>query len=413
MENHDLDIAIAGGGLAGGLIALALQFRHPELRVALFESGETIGGHHRWSWFDSDLSPAGAALMSTFDTVSWPAYDVRFPAYERTLESRYNSLASADFDRAIRQELPASAIRTGTEVASVDENGVTLADRQRISASAVLDCRGAEIGSGLKGGWQVFLGRHLRCDRAHGVTRPIIMDADVAQHGAYRFVYVLPLSDSELFVEDTYYADDPALDRAVLAERIDAYCDRQGWRGETLDEETGVLPVISDGDPAALAGQSPSSEVGAGIRADGVALGGIRGGFTHPLTSYTLPFAVQNAIAVTRSAGIPGAHMAEMMAQRSADHWRQTAFYRLLGRMLFGAAVPDRRYIVFQHFYRLPQALIERFYAGRSTALDKVRILSGRPPVPIKRALHALVSPGTPLGDDRKSRRPEPERNSA
>ncbi len=408
MENHDLDIAIAGGGLAGGLIALALHFRCPDLKIALFESGEKVGGHHRWSWFDSDLSPAGRALMSAFDTASWPAYDVRFPKYERTLGSRYNSLASADFDRAIRRELPATAIRTGTKVVSVDEGGITLPDQQRISATAVVDCRGAEIGTGLSGSWQVFLGRHLRCDRPHGVPRPIIMDADVAQHGAYRFVYVLPLSDTELFIEDTYYADDPVLDRAELAERIDAYCENRGWKGETLDEETGVLPVISSGDPAALAGQSPASGEGAGIRADGVALGGIRGGFTHPLTSYTLPFAVENAIAITRSAGLPGAHMAQMMAQRSADHWRQTGFYRLLGRMLFGAALPEQRYIVFQHFYRLPQALIERFYAGRSTALDKARILSGRPPVPVKRALRALVTHGAPLSGSH-----QPERNSA
>ena len=401
MERHDLDIAIAGGGLAGGLIALALHFRCPDLKIALFESGETIGGHHRWSWFDSDLSPAGRALMSAFDTVSWPAYNVRFPKYERTLGSRYNSLASADFDRAIRQELPAAAIRTGTEVVSVDEGGITLADQQRITASAVVDCRGAEIGSGLEGGWQVFLGRHLRCEDPHGVTRPIIMDADVAQHGAYRFVYVLPLSDTDLFIEDTYYADEPLLERAVLAERIDAYCEARGWRGETLDEETGVLPVISGGDASALAASSPTSKDTLG----GVALGGIRGGFTHPLTSYTLPFAVENAIAITRSAGVPGAHMAEMMAERSADHWRRTGFYRLLGRMLFGAALPEQRYIVFQHFYRLPQALIERFYAGRSTALDKARILSGRPPVPVKRALHALVTPGTPLSGSHEPKR--------
>lgn len=46
-----------------------------------------------------------------------------------------------------------------------------------------------------------------------------------------------------------------------------------------------------------------------------------------------------------------------------------------------------------QHFYRLPDDLVGRFYAGRSTALDKLRILSGRPPVPIGAALKALASP--------------------
>jgi lycopene beta-cyclase len=42
---------------------------------------------------------------------------------------------------------------------------------------------------------------------------------------------------------------------------------------------------------------------------------------------------------------------------------------------------------VLEHFYRLPEALIERFYADRLSALDRLRILSGRPPVPLLEAV--------------------------
>jgi lycopene beta-cyclase len=62
--------------------------------------------------------------------------------------------------------------------------------------------------------------------------------------------------------------------------------------------------------------------------------------------------------------------------------------------MLFRAAQPERRYRILERFYRLPEPLIERFYAARSTALDKVRVLSGRPPVPITAALGCLVERG-------------------
>jgi lycopene beta-cyclase len=44
-----------------------------------------------------------------------------------------------------------------------------------------------------------------------------------------------------------------------------------------------------------------------------------------------------------------------------------------------------------EHFYRLPPATIGRFYAGRSTLLDKARILSGRAPVPVRPALAAAL----------------------
>jgi L-2-hydroxyglutarate oxidase LhgO len=38
-----IDLAIAGGGLAGALIALALRARRPELRVVVIESGDSAG----------------------------------------------------------------------------------------------------------------------------------------------------------------------------------------------------------------------------------------------------------------------------------------------------------------------------------------------------------------------------------
>ena len=39
---------------------------------------------------------------------------------------------------------------------------------------------------------------------------------------------------------------------------------------------------------------------------------------------------------------------------------------------------------------RLDPDLIGRFYSGRTTARDKIRILSGKPPVPVRKALRAI-----------------------
>jgi lycopene beta-cyclase len=36
--------------------------------------------------------------------------------------------------------------------------------------------------------------------------------------------------------------------------------------------------------------------------------------------------------------------------------------------------------------------LIRRFYAGRTTAADKLRILSGKPPVPVLEAMKAAAA---------------------
>lgn len=389
MAAKPFDIAIAGGGLAGGLIALAVHRAQPALSVALVEAGKCYGGNHRWSWFEGDLEREAQALLACFAHKAWTGgHGVRFPGFARHLAADYRSLASRDFDRALRRLLPQQAIHAGRRVTALDATGVIVEDGERIAARAVIDCRDFAPSAHLSGGWQVFVGQALRTPAPHGLAAPVIMDADLAQHGAYRFVYALPLSATEIFLEDTYYADSPVLDRAALSGRIAAYAEARGWGGEVIDEEAGVLPVITGGDAAAHR---------ALFATPGVALAGARGLFTHPLTSYTLPFAAETALAIARAATQSGTELAAMLDHRAAAHWRQTRFYRDLGRMLFQAAEPERRWRIFRRFYGLPEGLIGRFYAGRSSGLDKIRILAGKPPVPVRRAITALLGKGAPL----------------
>ncbi len=393
------DVVIVGGGLAGGLIALALHRHVPGCRFLLIEAGRTLGGHHRWSWFETDIRPAARGLMAGFDLNGWDeGYDITFPGLGRTLPTSYRSLASAEFHRALMAELPDERVMLETRASALDAEGVTLADGTRIAAKRVIDCRPFKASNHLAGGWQVFLGQHFKCETPHGLTRPVIMDASVDQiapHGngeAYRFVYVLPLSEDEVFIEDTYYADQPKMDAEVLKGRVAEYAHRHGWKGEVIDQEAGILPVISGGDFAAATAE---------VAIPGVALAGARGGFSHPLTSYTLPFAVDNALAIARLIArrpeVSGKELAAFCARRAKRHWRATAYYRMLSRMLFEAAEPGKRVVVFEHFYALQGRLVERFYAGRSTWPDRLRILTGKPPVAIPRAIRALFSSGKPL----------------
>lgn len=386
---ESVDLAIVGGGLAGGLLALAVHRADPSRSVALIEAGDSFGGNHRWSWFEGDLGRAAADLLECFPHKRFSGgHSVRFPGFERRLGADYRSLASRDFDAVLRRTLPQQAIRTGCRAAALDSGGVTLDSGLRIAARAVIDCRDFAPSPDLTGGWQVFVGHHIRTRAPHGLDAPIIMDADLAQHGAYRFVYSLPLAPDEVFVEDTYYADAPVLDRSALAERIERYCAARGWSGEAIHTEAGLLPVVTGGDASAHRAR---------FATPGVALAGARGLFSHPLTSYTLPFAAETALAVARAGSLDGIGLAALIEKRAAEHWRAMSFYRDLGRMLFQAAEPDERWRIFARFYRLPEPLIERFYAGRSTTLDKLRVVTGKPPVPVWRGLSALLGKGAPL----------------
>ncbi|MEY2926921.1 MAG: lycopene beta-cyclase CrtY [Pseudomonadota bacterium] len=262
------------------------------------------------------------------------------------------------------------------EVVSINADSVILADQSRITARQVIDARGPGDLDLLDLGWQKFLGQELVIEGGHGLTRPIIMDATVPQLDGYRFVYCLPFSDERVFVEDTYYSDTTALDLASLRQRIADYADQKGWKIKQIArEETGVLPVGMGGNFDAY-----WDSTGPGRKA------GLRAGLFHPTTGYSLPDAIRLAMRIAED---PFRADTVLRAEAKAI-WQARGFYRMLDTMLFRAAEPDQRYRILERFYRLSPILIGRFYAGTSTLADKVRILSGKPPVPLGRAIKAI-----------------------
>ncbi|TCP35721.1 lycopene beta-cyclase CrtY [Sphingomonas sp. BK235] len=375
------DLAIVGGGLAGALIALAVHLRHPLLDVRLIEAGERIGGNHLWSFFAGDIARADRHLIAPLVAHAWPGYDVRFPAHARQLAQAYYTVRSTGLDAHARATLPRRALMTSRRVLACSPTAVVFANGERLTATGVIDARGAGDLALLDCGWQKFVGHEVRTTAPHGVARPMVMDATVPQIDGYRFVYLLPFSGDRLLVEDTYYSDTPALDVPALAARVEAYAAASGWTiAETLHREQGVLPVVHGGDFEAYWRSGGSKLAKAGVRA----------GLFHPTTGYSLPDAVRLAQLVAAQHDFSGAALHDLTYSYAARLWAARRFYRMLDLMLFKAADPDQRYRVLERFYRLPAPLVARFYAAHSTALDKVRVLSGRPPVPLGRAIAAL-----------------------
>lgn len=374
-------LIIAGGGLAGCLSALALANRRPDVDFLIVEEGERFGGNHIWSFFDGDVGESDRWLIERLPGRRWSDHEVRFPNRRRTLNFGYNSLRSADLDLRMRSTLAPGRYRLASRIAEVAPDGVTLASGERIAASAVIDARGAGPLPKLDLAWQKFVGLTCRFETDHSVSRPVIMDACVEQEDGYRFVYSLPFSATEMLVEDTYYSMSPVLDVPLVRCRVKSHLRRRGLEpSEILAQEAGVLPILLGGRLEDLWSTSDAP----------VARLGLRGGFFHPTTGYSLPDAVRNAVLLAEQPEYSSEALHALFRGRSSALWHQRLFYQRLNRMLFRAAEPRRRYRVLEHFYRLPEPLIARFYAGRLTALDKLRILSGRPPVPVGRAMTAL-----------------------
>ncbi|MER0237205.1 lycopene beta-cyclase CrtY [Fulvimarina sp. MAC8] len=376
---NSIDIALVGGGLANGLIAWRLADLRPDLNVTIFESDDVVGGNHTWSFHEHDLTAAEHRWLKPFVGHRWQTNEVLFPDRYRHLSTGYLSVPSDRF-RDLLSERLGGRIRTGQKVAALGAGSLTLADGEVIEAGAVIDGRGYRPSDHLNLGFQKFLGQEIEFEAPHDVARPVIMDATVPQADGYRFVYLLPMSPTRLLVEDTYYANGEALDRETIRGNIDRYRADKGWpQGRVVREEDGVLPIALAGDIEAFWNEKqcvPSS--------------GLNAALFHPTTGYSLPDAVHLADLI---AGLPDHSATALFAatrRHSVETWKRRSFFRMLNRLLYLAGDPLKRYVILQHFYRLPEPLVSRFYAAKLRRADKVRILTGKPPVSVISALKVL-----------------------
>jgi lycopene beta-cyclase len=375
-------VLLVGGGLANCLIALRLNALRPDIRLTLIESAGTLGGNHTWSFHSTDVSAEILAWLQPLASYSWPHYDVRFPNRERRLQGGYHSLTAEKLHGIVTATL-GSSVRLHSPAQDVGADGVTLACGEVLAADLVVDGRGLQsppdIGLALR--FQKFLGQLVRLAAPHGLTGPLLMDATVSQELGYRFVYLLPFTATDVLIEDTYYSDTAGLDTATLRQNISRYAADRGWQVQALlREEAGVLPIVLDCDLAAF---WPSS--------DTVPRSGLRAGLFHHTTGYSVPEAAALAHELSGRNRLDSGSIAPWIRDRVQRRWGEQRLFRFLNRMLFLGATPTERFRILQHFYRLPESVIDRFYAGRLSFSDALRVLTGKPPIPVHRALRYLL----------------------
>lgn len=371
------DVILAGAGLANALIALAVAEARPGARILMLDRAPGPSRSHTWSFHDPDLRLAWHRRLAPAIRCRWQGQEVRFPDHARTLRAGYASLDGAGLARLLA-DTPGLTLRWGAGITALDATSATLGS-ERIEAPCVIDGRGAAPSRHLVTGYQKFVGLEFEMDAPHGVTRPVIMDATVPQRDGYRFVYLLPFSPTRLLIEDTRYSDGPALDEDALARAIADYARDRGWTGREVRRERGVLPIALAHDARGMWEQAQGGAVPVGMRA----------GLFHPVTGYSLPVAAQVADVVA-AAGPTTAEVFDAVRAHALARAGDDRFLRLLNRMLFHGCPPEDRHRVLSRFYRLPEPLIERFYAGRLTRLDRLRIVTGKPPIPIRDALPCL-----------------------
>lgn len=375
------DIVIIGAGLSGLMTAWRCLDVNPDLTVTIIEANDHIAGDHTWSFNLTDIAPELHDWITPFIAYNWDKYDVRFPKRERTLDITYCTGNSGTLRACVLSLIESGRLRVMLK---------TRAETLEFSGP-VIYANGFRLRKDEIPAWQKFVGHVIKTKTPHGLSHPIIMDATVEQIDGYRFVYLLPFTEDEILIEDTYFSDTAILSENEISSRLDDYIRAKGWGDhKIIRKEKGVLPMMM-----------------ATERTDASTKIGLAGGFAVAATGFTVPYAVSLAdrIAQAIKSDGPDAAIAAIPKFRT-EFIKAERYPRLLNRMFFRAAKPELRYKILQRFYGLSSGLIQRFYANKLTRYDKLRILTGKPPVPISKALYNFSEKAF-IRRERKRRTPD------
>lgn len=360
MENRP--VIILGGGLWGSLLALRLKKKLPQINFRLYEGSPQLGGNHTWSFHESDISPSSMEWIKPLIARSWDGHDLHFPNYSRHIPSPYHSISSKKLHEVVSQELGSDLVLDSARaISDVGEE-----------ASFVIDARNRSRFD--DSGFQNFLGLEIELDFPHGLTHPILMDATVEQKDGYRFIYYLPWDSNTLLIEDTRYSLKPVADFSQFKIDILSLISEKGWKVKSiLREEEGALPIPFTG--------PIFREEGKVINLTGI---------FHDTTGYSFPDAVKLVELITDSSFRFGEVKKLVRLYRDCRE-KDRKFFRMLNRLMFKAAENNHRYKVFEHFYRLPEPYIQKFYSGQMTNWEKARVFMGKPPVPVAKAFQIFL----------------------
>lgn len=396
-----VDCVVLGAGVSGVATAIALAEQDPTAEIALLDArdlGRPRDAHHdqTWSFWHVEPTAADAAVSARWDTCVVRA--AGRVAHVTTPRTPYVSVRADDLRRDTAARLarhPRVHLHDRTRVLEVDRRTDDVrvrTDRGDWWARRVVDARGPRVpgtrddagtppahrrtgGPGARpaprlpsdGGHrpgapdrvdplvQRFVGLRVR------TTRPVfdagtvtLMDFDVPQHGAPRFVYVLPTSPTEALVEDTWLTTGPVDDR-VLEDGAHRYlADRYGLDPHEVDvvgSERGTIPMTP------------------GPRRHDPDVVGARGGAVRPSTGYAFLRMHRAARAVAEGRLAP------------EDPLRRRVLDRVFLRFLVDrpAEVPG---VFLRMAERVPAPALVRFLTERSSVVDELRLVLALPKRP-------------------------------
>lgn len=375
-ERSTYSCAILGAGCAGLSLAwqiVRLGYREP---ILLLDRRTEYVDDRTWCFWDAE--PTGFSDLATHRWGGWQLHDGRRPINVDCPRYPYLRLRSIDVYRRLLARLAAApnvTIELGCPVLSREEAGGAVLVRTpdaEFRALHAFESRPPSIDwadpdDGETRLMQHFLGQTIRVDRsAFDPGRPVLMDFRTSQAHGPHFVYVLPLSDREALVENTYLFDAaiPAdVHRAEIAAYLDECLGIAPGRCEVLSEEAGRIPMTTAPGPRATGLVVPI---------------GLAGGAARPSSGYAFARIQRQALRLASWVATGG--------RTPAPHTNPSGRKEIFLDTVFLRTLADRPDLAPTIFGRLfadaNSESVVRFLTDRGSSLDVLRVILALPKGP-------------------------------
>jgi lycopene beta-cyclase len=368
------DIVIAGGGLSGLSMAVALaQPRFSHLKILLVEPRTHYTRDRTWSFW-ADGAKAGPHPHQHLQRASWARWRVAHRGQEAVCSGQHSYCsidADAFYDDALATVRAAAHIelRLGAGVVHISPDWpcqVVLDDGQRVHTSLVFDARATSSGKPPALA-QHFAGWEIEAESDVFTTDTLdLMDFVPASDGLH-FFYVLPYGPRRALVEATWVSA-PGLHHDYAAQ-LERYVEKRfgALRYRRVYEEQGSLGL----DPvAALPNSGPRLKIG---RAAGT---------LRPSTGFAFRETVADCARLAQQIAHCRFPISSDRGRRPLTAFRRSAVDRFMDAWFMRVLASDWRTapdIFMALFSKTPSDCLVRFLSGQASWADRAAVAASLP----------------------------------
>lgn len=365
MKKLEVDLVIAGGGVAGSLLFDALLRLHPRIKAILIERSSVLAGDQTMTIREPEVPHNLKDWIFDLASANYPSHQYRFPQFVRELNEPLYILRSSELSKRLFSKY-GSKILIHQEVLSeekIDDRAlVTLSSGLQIETETLILARGwGPLPEANSGGYQKFVGLDLEFDRPHQISIPIMMDAQVPQIDGARYLTILPLTETSLFVRDNYISKHAILKTERIEAEIKTFVEKH--HGKILNiirRESGIIPL----------GQlHPSTHPSAFPQIGAEALS------INPLGGAALTGLFHQIESVTNTSSLSPRTIKKALSSSAKEHLKARHLDLFLHQLLQAEPDPSRRFLIYSSLYQLPTPLLERVLSGKTSYKDRLVIL--------------------------------------